>query len=80
MSLAQPTTLPDADAIAKASVLNVLNVKGEKTSFGSIFEDQRTIVVFIRASVYIHTLFPRAQRPSKQGTSSVVYAQFAHLR
>ncbi|KAF8228360.1 hypothetical protein L208DRAFT_1291813 [Tricholoma matsutake] len=48
MSLAQPTALPDADTIAKASALNVLDPSGNMLSFGSIFEEQRTIVVFIR--------------------------------
>jgi hypothetical protein len=55
-SLAQPTVEPtaclDADTIEKASALNVFDVNGQKTSFGSMFEEQKTIVVFIRASIY----------------------------
>lgn len=43
-----PRVLPDADTIAKASDLEVLDIKGTKVKFGSIFADQKTIVVFIR--------------------------------
>ena len=50
MSLAHPTALPDADTIAKASALNVLDAMGKKISFGSIFKEHQSVVVFIRAS------------------------------
>lgn len=43
------TSIPDADTLAKASELNVQDVKGETVSFGSIFKDRKTIVVFIRS-------------------------------
>ncbi|KAG5635976.1 hypothetical protein H0H81_009522 [Sphagnurus paluster] len=41
--------IPDAETLASAAKLEILNVKGEKVTFGSIFETQKTIVVFIRA-------------------------------
>jgi len=62
MSLVHPTALPDANTIAKASALNVLDALGKKISFGSIFEEHQTVVVFIRhffcgaCKAYIETL------------------------
>jgi hypothetical protein len=52
--------IPNPDEIAKASALNVLDATGKKISFGSIFEEQQTIIVFIRASIYF--------TPCSQGT------------
>jgi hypothetical protein len=50
VSISESTALPDANTLAQASELTVFDAKGGKISFGSIFEDQQTIVVFIRAS------------------------------
>jgi hypothetical protein len=49
MSLAHITSLPDVATIAKASALNVLDATGKNVSFGSIFEEHQTVVIFIRA-------------------------------
>ena len=57
MSLAHPTALPDTDTIAKASALNVLDATGKKISFGSIFEEHQTAVVFIRTSTFLLCMF-----------------------
>jgi len=46
--------LPDGDTLEKASKLNVFDSKGEKVSFGSIIDGQKTVVVFIRASTSPH--------------------------
>ncbi|RDB14547.1 Thioredoxin-like protein AAED1 [Hypsizygus marmoreus] len=43
-----PKTLPDAEALAEVAKLEVLDVNGEKIPFGSVFEKEKTIVVFIR--------------------------------
>ncbi|KAF8079404.1 AhpC/TSA antioxidant enzyme-domain-containing protein [Lyophyllum atratum] len=40
--------IPDSDTISSAAKLDVLNVNGEKVAFGTLFEKQKTIVVFIR--------------------------------
>ncbi|KAF8887117.1 AhpC/TSA antioxidant enzyme-domain-containing protein [Infundibulicybe gibba] len=40
--------LPDASAISDASQLDILNLKGEPVKFGSVFENDKVIVVFIR--------------------------------
>jgi len=40
--------LPDDKIISEASDIDILNSKGEKVKFGSLFEQQKTIVVFIR--------------------------------
>lgn len=42
--------LPDSKAIADAYELDVLNSKGEKVKFGSLFKHEKAIVVFIRTS------------------------------
>ncbi len=43
-----PTTLPDSETLAKAYKVQVLDSSGKSTSFGSLVQDQETIVVFIR--------------------------------
>jgi hypothetical protein len=42
------TTLSD-DVLTKAATLDVLDQSGKRVRFGSLFEGQKTIVVFIRA-------------------------------
>jgi len=46
--------LPDEKVISEASNIDILDSKGEKVKFGSLFEQQRTIVVFIRMSHKSH--------------------------
>lgn len=46
--------LPDGNTLEKAAKLNVLDGKGEKVSFGSIIDGQKTVVVFIRALASLH--------------------------
>jgi len=48
--------LPDEKIISEASNTDILDSKGEKVKFGSLFEQQKTIVVFIR-------MFPSIQIP-----------------
>jgi len=40
--------IPDASEIAKAADLDILNAKGDEVKFGSIFQEKKVIVVFIR--------------------------------
>ncbi|TFK32567.1 AhpC/TSA antioxidant enzyme-domain-containing protein [Crucibulum laeve] len=40
--------LPNEESISNAADLNVFDGKGDKLKFGSIFERQKTVVVFIR--------------------------------
>lgn len=58
------TTLPDADALVHASALNVIDFKGERLTFGSIIEGQKTIVVFISSSTQfsIPIILPTVRR------------------
>ncbi|KAG6810528.1 hypothetical protein H0H92_011446 [Tricholoma furcatifolium] len=44
----QASSIPDAETLSSVSKLEILNSTGEKVAFGSLFESQRTIVVFIR--------------------------------
>jgi hypothetical protein len=45
--MADLKALPGNTAIAEASDLEVFDINGNKVKFGSIFEKQKTIVVFI---------------------------------
>lgn len=42
------TTLPDSSALLKASELNVFDSQGKEVKFGTIFEKEKVMVVFIR--------------------------------
>lgn len=50
MSFSEPMALPDADTLALAKQHTVFDANGGKITFGSIFEEQQTVVVFIRSS------------------------------
>jgi hypothetical protein len=41
--------IPTPEELAKAGQLEVLNLDGEKVKFGSVFENEKVIVVFVRA-------------------------------
>ncbi|KZT43702.1 hypothetical protein SISSUDRAFT_1039573 [Sistotremastrum suecicum HHB10207 ss-3] len=41
-------TVPDAEALGRASQLKIWDETGKQVEFGSVFADKRTIVVFIR--------------------------------
>lgn len=43
------TALPGAETVAKAADATVYDVQGKEVSFASIIQDQKTVVVFIRA-------------------------------
>lgn len=47
------TALPDQATVAKAAALNVFDAEGNQLSFGSLFRDQKTIVVFIRTILFL---------------------------
>jgi len=42
--------IPDGNTITEAAELEVFDVKGDKVNFGSIFAEEKTIVVFISQS------------------------------
>ena len=41
--------IPSSEELSKAGQLEVLDVDGEKVKFGTVFENEKVIVVFIRA-------------------------------
>ncbi|KAF8954544.1 AhpC/TSA antioxidant enzyme-domain-containing protein [Flammula alnicola] len=41
-------TVPYEKTIAEAAELEVFDIKGEKVKFGSLFKDEKTVIVFIR--------------------------------
>ena len=49
MPLARPGEIPSQEAILAVSKLDVLDENGRAVTFGSLFEKQKTIAVFIRA-------------------------------
>ena len=46
--MASSAALPSPDVLAAAAALNVYDDTGKEISFGSLFKDHKTIVVFIR--------------------------------
>ena len=50
MSIARPREIPSQEAILAISKLDVLNEDGRAVTFGSLFEKQKTIAIFIRTS------------------------------
>ncbi|EIW60261.1 uncharacterized protein TRAVEDRAFT_120108 [Trametes versicolor FP-101664 SS1] len=46
--MATHTAIPATDVLAKAAALNVFDQSGKEVSFGSLIQDQKTVVVFIR--------------------------------
>ena len=47
--------LPDDTALAAASDLEVFDINGDKVKFGSIFEKQKTVVVFISMQLSVNS-------------------------
>jgi len=50
MSAAKLT--PDEDALKEAAEIEILNSKGGVIKFGSLFEKDKTVVVFIRKELH----------------------------
>ena len=48
MALAGPREIPSQETILAVSGLDVLNENGRAVTFGSLFEKQKTVAVFIR--------------------------------
>jgi hypothetical protein len=48
-----PQGIPDTASLEKAMALKVLNDIGNEVMFGSLFETQQTIVIFIRTSMVL---------------------------
>ena len=42
------STIPDEKVVVEAAEFDIFNSKGDKVKFGSLFESQKTVVVFIR--------------------------------
>lgn len=49
MVLAKPREIPSRETILAVSKLDVLNENGRAVTFGSLFEEQKTVAIFIRA-------------------------------
>ncbi|KAF5376209.1 hypothetical protein D9615_008488 [Tricholomella constricta] len=70
--------ISDGGTIAAASKLEILDVKGNKVAFGSIFESQKTIVVFIRhffcgsCQAYVERLASVPQQALEKADAKIV--------
>ncbi|KAF9545123.1 hypothetical protein CPC08DRAFT_769927 [Agrocybe pediades] len=55
--------IPDAQSIVNAQELEIFDFNGSKVKLGSLFQDKKTIIVFIRhffcgaCQLYVQTLF-----------------------
>jgi len=41
-------SIPDEKVVVEAVEFDIFNSKGDKVKFGSLFESQKTVIVFIR--------------------------------
>ncbi len=48
--MASAREIPDEQTLSRASDLNIYDSKGEGVKFGSLFEKDKTLVVFVRTS------------------------------
>ncbi|KAF8901382.1 AhpC/TSA antioxidant enzyme-domain-containing protein [Gymnopilus junonius] len=67
--------IPDEKTIQRASELNVLDVNGENVEFGSLFKDEKTVVVFIRhffCGQYVEALAAVPHKLLSRGATSIV--------
>jgi len=46
--MSSPKTVPQDSVIKEAAEIEIFNSKGETIKFGTIFETQKTVIVFIR--------------------------------
>jgi len=64
--------IPDENTLKEAAEIEILNSKGEGIKFGSLFEKDKTVVVFIReCSIFFTKYTPLII--ATQDISSVVY-------
>ncbi|THH14665.1 hypothetical protein EW146_g5692 [Bondarzewia mesenterica] len=59
---AKPEQIVDTQSVADTAVLEIFDFKGDKVPFGSIFEKEKAIVVFIRMHRYLYYIFARCAR------------------
>ena len=47
-----PRDIPTGENIAAVSKLEIRDEKGQSVTFGSLFENQKTVIIFIRTRLY----------------------------
>ncbi|GLB43806.1 putative ahpC/TSA antioxidant enzyme [Lyophyllum shimeji] len=71
------TSIPNQETIAKASKLEIFDGEGNKVAFGSLFESQKTIVVFVRhffcgsCQAYVEGLASVPKEPLEKANVSI---------
>lgn len=68
--MATHTAIPATDVLAKAAALNVFDQSGKEVSFGSLIQDQKTVVVFIRTVYFRHSAAAQYQLTMRPSTSA----------
>ncbi|KAG6879123.1 hypothetical protein C0992_005010 [Termitomyces sp. T32_za158] len=56
------SAIPDTESLAHAANLQILDSKGSNIAFGSLFENQKTIVVFINTTNFSGPIFADPDR------------------
>ncbi|KAF8636749.1 hypothetical protein AX16_010953 [Volvariella volvacea WC 439] len=67
--------IPDADAISKASQLEIYDAEGHSVRFGSLFETQRVVAIFVRhffCGEYIQAIVRADLGPLERANAKVV--------
>ena len=65
MPLARPREIPSGEMVLALSKLDVLNENGRAVTFGSLFEKQKTVAIFIRKR-HLAVIFPLSYACSLQ--------------
>jgi hypothetical protein len=63
MATTDARALPDVNTLEKAAKLIIFDKKGDKVEFGTVFSNQKTVVVFIREFIEI-CVFIEAKDPN----------------
>lgn len=66
-----PTTLLEPATLAKIALLEVFDRTGRKVHFGSLYEYEKAVIVFIRESSRLRTPNLNLCRHASQGISTV---------
>ncbi len=78
--MATHTAIPASDVLEKAAALNVFDQSGTEVTFGSLIEEQKTIVVFIRTVYFRHSAAAQYQLTTRPSTSAPAQIRTLLLR
>ncbi|PFH47210.1 hypothetical protein AMATHDRAFT_77308 [Amanita thiersii Skay4041] len=73
--MSNPKAIPDESTLNQASELTIYNSKGEEVKFGTLFNEEKTIVIFIRhffCGAYVHQLASVKHEALEAASSKIV--------